>query len=220
MNEQNKVKQTTADDHFAKEGWILIAISLGLAIIGVFIHALVALIFVLFAAFTLYFFRNPKRVTPSDADAVICPADGTVIAITEDTERYFSKQKQKRVTVFMSPFNVHVNRSPVSGIITNTHYQSGKFLAAFSERASLENEQSALEIVTSQNQHLVFVQIAGWLARRIISYPQKGDTLVRGNIFGVIRFGSRMDIYLPLDAKVEVTLKQKVFAGETILARW
>lgn len=213
-------QKTNPDDLFAKEGWVLIGISLGLAVISIFIHAILAFIFIGFAAFTLYFFRNPKRVTPQDADAVICPADGTVIAIVEDTERYFSKQKQKRVTVFMSPFNVHVNRSPVTGRISNSHYQSGKFLAAFSEKASLENEQSALEIVTPSNKRLVFVQIAGWLARRIISYPQKGDALNVGEIFGVIRFGSRMDIYLPLDAKIEVVLKQKVLAGETILARW
>lgn len=212
--------KTTNEDHFAKEGWMLIGVSLGLALIGIFIHAIVALIFIGFAVFTLYFFRNPKRVTPSDADAVICPADGTVIAIVEDTERYFSKQQQKRVTIFMSPFNVHVNRSPVTGTISNSHYQSGKFLAAFSEKASLENEQAALEIITPSNKRLVFVQIAGWLARRIISYPKKGDNLIAGEIFGVIRFGSRMDIYLPMDAKIEVALKQKVLAGETILARW
>ena len=220
MNANTQTKKTNQDDLFAKEGWVLIGISLGLAFIGIFIHALVAIVFVGFAAFTLYFFRNPKRNTPPDADAVICPADGTVIAIVEDTERYFSKQKQKRVTIFMSPFNVHVNRSPITGTISNSHYQSGKFLAAFSEKASLENEQSALEIVTPNNKRLVFVQIAGWLARRIISYPHKGENLQAGEIFGVIRFGSRMDIYLPIDAKIEVSLKQNVLAGETILARW
>lgn len=212
--------KTNNNDLFAKEGLIHMVISILLTFFGLILCWPIGIVFFIFTIFTFYFFRNPKRQIPLDPQVILAPADGTVIAITEEEERYFSKTKQKRITIFMSPFNVHVNRSPILGTISNTHYQKGRFLAAFSERASLENEQSALEIVSPANQRLVFVQIAGWLARRIVSYPEKGTRLDAGEIFGVIRFGSRMDVYLPLESKIEVKLQQKVYAGESLLARW
>ncbi len=214
------MKQTTDNDPIAKEGFILIAIPLLLSALFAFWHWAAAIPFWALTLFTVYFFRNPKRTPPVADNAVASPADGTVIGIGTGTERYFSGRACQKITIFMSPFNVHVNRAPVTGIVSNTHYQKGKFLAAFSELASLENEQSALEIVTPRNQRIVFVQIAGWLARRIVTYAQKSDLLQKGQIFGLIRFGSRMDIYLPPEAKIQVQMKQKVYAGKTQIAEW
>lgn len=213
-------KKTNSNDLFAKEGWIIIAISLLLSIGGYILHWSAGLAFTLFALFSLYFFRNPKRVSPKTENGIISPADGKIIFIGEDNERYFSNEPRKKISIFMSPFNVHVNRAPVSGTITNTHYQKGKFLAAFDKRASLENEQSSLEITTPQGKKLVFVQIAGWLARRIVSYPKPNDVLKTGEIFGVIRFGSRMDVYFPHNVELKIQMNQHVKAGETLLGEF
>lgn len=220
MTKSPNTNQTTQNDFFAREGFLYIGSAIALTIIAAIIKPFLGLPFLAYALFALYFFRNPKRVPPADDNLIVSPADGTVIGITETNERYFSKEQLKCISIFMSPFNVHVNRSPVLGRISDTYYQTGKFFAAFSPEASLKNEQSALEIITPKNQRLVFVQIAGWLARRIVRYPQKGSELKKGEIFGLIRFGSRMDVYLPMEAKIAVNLKQKVFAGETVLARW
>lgn len=124
----------------------------------------------------------------------------------------------KRVTIFMSPFNVHVNRAPASGKVLDTVHHNGKFLAAFSEKASDENERSAVHLKTTEGDEVVFVQIAGWFARRIKSYAKVGDQLLRGKIFGVIKYGSRMDVYFPDDYDWTVKLNQKVKAGETVIA--
>jgi len=209
---------TKDSDILAREGYLIIIPSLIVVLGAFFFNAYVGAALCLWLAFCLYFFRNPKRVTPTGENNLVSPADGTILSISEETENEFLKKKMTRITIFMSPFNVHVNRVPLSGIVKNRTYRPGKFLAAFSEKASSENERSLIHMQTQEGQDLVFVQIAGWLARRIISYPEGGDSLEKGGIFGVIRFGSRMDVYLPEGFKPNVTKEQKVKAGETILA--
>ena len=209
---------TTEKNKIAKEGLVFIYGLLLVSLIGfIFYYPLGCLVFS-FALFTIYFFRNPKRITPTPQDLIIAPADGTVIFTGESTEHNFLNKKMKRITIFMSPFNVHVNRAPANGEVKNSVHYSGKFLAAFDERASLENERSAIHLTTDQGDDIVFVQIAGWFARRIISYPKIGETLKKGDIFGLIKFGSRMDIFLPENYELAVGDKQKTYAGETVLA--
>lgn len=214
------MKKTTQNDMLAKEGTIHIIVALVITALGFWLHPIAGAVGVAGLLFTIYFFRNPKRVPDEVAGQVISPADGTVIFVGEDEERFFSKAKMKKISIFMSPFNVHVNRAPISGTVQNTHYQKGKFLAAFDERASLENEQSAVEIVGEDQKRIVFVQIAGWLARRIVTYSQPGHTLKKGEIYGVIRFGSRMDVYFPAETEITVKLKDKVQAGKTPIGNW
>lgn len=218
--QNSKNNKTTQNDLFAKEGWIIIGVSLVLSIVGAIFHWAIGVVFSLFALFSLYFFRNPKRVPANNDKHIISPADGKIIFIGEANERYFSKDNRQKISIFMSPFNVHVNRAPVTGEVTNVHYQKGKFLAAFDQKASLENEQSAIEMQTPDAKKIVFVQIAGWLARRIVSYPKQADRLQKGEIFGVIRFGSRMDVYFPAGVALKVKMNQHVKAGETLLAEF
>ncbi|MCP5464622.1 MAG: phosphatidylserine decarboxylase family protein [Deltaproteobacteria bacterium] len=210
---------TTDKNSFAREGLPFIFLSLVLVLISIAIHPLATVITTLLLAFVLYFFRNPQRHPSQENDILISPADGKVIQVERVVEPDFLKKELLRVTIFMSPFNVHVNRFPDTGTVLGKAYHKGKFLKAFSPDASLHNERSALHIKTNSDKDVVFVQIAGWLARRIVSYPKEGDSYDRGQIFGVIRFGSRMDVYLPEDYECIVSLEQKVKAGETILAR-
>jgi phosphatidylserine decarboxylase len=177
--------------------------------------------------FCIWFFRDPKRFPPPEevnaegmtTQTVLSPADGTIVDIQEMEEKRFLKRKTKRVSIFMSPLNVHINRSPVSGEVLEVQYNPGKYFNAASEKASLDNEQNAIWMKTAQNLELVFVQIAGFIARRIVCYPKPGDPLSRGQRMGLIRFGSRVDVYVPCEAEIHVGLKQKVVGGETILAR-
>lgn len=176
-----------------------------------------------FLIFCIWFFRDPARIAPPLRDGekgerVMVPADGRVIAIQDATENRFLKTTTKRVSIFMSPINVHVNRAPVEGVVKGIAYNKGKFFNAAAEKASLDNEQNAIHIDSKSGYPVVFVQIAGFIARRIVSYPKVGDALASGQRFGLIRFGSRMDIYLPLNAEINVGLQQNVTAGETILA--
>lgn len=148
---------------------------------------------------------------------VVSPADGKIIFVGEVDEGRLLKRRLKKVSVFMSPLNVHVNRAPVTGVIKKVEYTQGKFFGAFSDKASLDNEQNALVIESSIGDEILFVQIAGFLARRIVNYVQASDRLNVGEIFGLIRFGSRMDIYFPQDYQFRVKMKDCVKAGETIL---
>lgn len=173
----------------------------------------VSLVVTLFVGF---FFRNPQRILPGDERAIIAPADGVVIFLGPAREEHLGEEMTK-ISIFMSVFNVHINRAPVSGTIEDSFYVSGKFLDVRDERASFENEQRGLIIKSDQGIRMVVVQVAGLIARRIVCYVTKGDCLVRGKRYGLIRFGSRLDVYLPKDVAVQVKMGDKTVAGETIL---
>ncbi|MAT38133.1 MAG: phosphatidylserine decarboxylase family protein [Ectothiorhodospiraceae bacterium] len=167
--------------------------------------------------FTLNFFRDPERETPADENAVISPADGVVIRIDDVDEEEFLKAPAKKVSIFMSALDVHVNRYPISGRVGYFRYISGKYIAAFDDKASQENERAIIG-VEGERFNVLFVQIAGLIARRIVCPIDVGDSATAGKRFGMIRFGSRVDVYVPVGSEVRVSLKERVKAGESILA--
>lgn len=166
------------------------------------------------------FFRDPERKVPPGEGLVVSPADGKVVSIARFQGDSPFPGSATRVSIFLSPFDVHINRTPVEGKIAKVTYQRGKFLAAYNEEASERNEHNALSIVDSRGRNLGVVQIAGVLARRIICRAKPGDTLARGERFGLIMFGSRTDAYLPEGCQIEVAEGQRVKGGETVLARF
>jgi phosphatidylserine decarboxylase len=182
------------------------------------IHNIAIIISLAFLIIILQFFRNPT-VTPTKGDnLVISPADGKVVVIEEvEADEYFNG-KRLQISVFMSPFNVHVNRNPVGGIIRYFKYHPGKYLVAWHPKSSTENERTAVVIETPQKKQVLFKQIAGALAKRIVWYVNEGQPVEQGAEMGFIKFGSRVDLLLPVDAKVKVSLNQKVKGGKTILA--
>lgn len=198
--------------------FLLIALALALAV-GALTHWIVGGVFLLLPAYVFYFFRNPDRTVPDIDSAVISPADGTVIDVSEVAESRFLHKKCKKVSIFMSLVSVHVNRIPATGRIKSVHYNEGKFLIGWAEKASLDNEQNAIIMETKSGDEIMFVQIAGFVARRIVCYVKGGEEVTRGERFGLIRFGSRVDVYLPLTCTIEVEKGQKVAGGESILAR-
>jgi phosphatidylserine decarboxylase len=168
--------------------------------------------------FAIYFFRNPERFPPEGDNAIVAPADGKVIFVGKvPEERYFGGQDVTKISIFMNVFNVHVNRVPINCKVVDQFYNQGSFLNASLDKASMENEQSGLLLETASGVKFLCVQIAGLVARRIISYPDTGDSLVRGRRYGLIRFGSRVDLYVPEGVEVSVRLGDKTVAGETIL---
>ena len=169
------------------------------------------------ALFVLQFFRDPPRSIPGDERTVVSPADGRIVAIASARDPYLERDSIK-VSVFMNVFNVHSNRSPVDGEVRQAWYHAGKFLNAALAKASLENERNALWLKTTAGADVTCVQIAGLIARRILCYVKPGDKLARGERFGFIRFGSRVDIYLPPSASVKAALGDKVRGGSSILA--
>lgn len=172
---------------------------------------------VVFFFLVVQFFRNPARQTPVSADYIIAPADGKVVVIeTVDEPEYF-KAPMKQISIFMSPLNVHVNRYPVSGKVLYQKYYPGKYLVAWHPKSSTENERTTVA-VQGEKGTVMFRQIAGAVARRIICYSKPGDNAAQGEDFGFIRFGSRVDIFIPLNCEVNVKLGEKVWGGETILA--
>lgn len=166
--------------------------------------------------FSLWFFRDPDRQPPGIAGAVVAPADGKIIAITVKSSENSAELEGKKLSIFMSPFNVHVNRIPIGGRIKNLQYNRGRFISAFHDKASIVNEQQFIEIET-QFGAIGCVQIAGWLARRIVCNLQIDQMVSTGEKFGMIRFGSRLDLHLPLDCSLNVVKGQEVRAGETII---
>lgn len=166
------------------------------------------------------FFRDPDRHVPTDHGVIVAPADGRVVSVAEINGDSLFSDAKTRVSIFLSPLDVHINRTPVTGKIEEVRYQPGKFLAAYKEEASRSNEQNALKVVDEQSRALGVVQIAGVLARRIVCRVKRGDTLSRGERFGLIMFGSRTDTYLPTGCRVEVSEGQRVKGGETILGRF
>ena len=166
---------------------------------------------------TFWFFRDPDRVIPTDEGLIVSPADGKIIEVTEAKEERFLKDRAIKVSIFLNLFDVHVNRIPCSGRIRGIHYQPGKFLAANKDLASTENEQNAILLETPSGAKLVFVQVAGLVARRILCWVKEGDAVERGFRFGMIRFGSRTDLFLPLGTEIKVKLGQKVKGGSSII---
>ncbi len=166
---------------------------------------------------TFWFFRDPDRIIPAGEGLIVSPADGKIIELSEAKEERFLKDRAIKVSIFLNLFDVHVNRIPCSGRIRGIHYQPGTFLAANKDLASTENEQNALLLETPSGAKLVFVQVAGLVARRIICWVKEGDGVERGFRFGMIRFGSRTDLFLPLGTEIKVRLGQKVKGGSSII---
>ncbi|GFO55480.1 phosphatidylserine decarboxylase proenzyme [Geomonas sp. Red276] len=190
-----------------------------LAVAGQFLHPAFyapAVLGGLLTLFTVFFFRNPERTAPTNEQAVIAPADGLVIFLGKVVEPHTQKEMEK-VSIFMSVFNVHINRAPIDGKVVDDFYTRGKFYDVRDERASFENEQQGLVLETPTGARMVVVQVAGLIARRIVCYAKVGDMLTKGRRYGLIRFGSRLDVYLPVGTAIKVAMGQKTVAGETIL---
>jgi len=186
------------------------------ALLGITVLALLGLLATLFIC---YFFRDPDRLIPDVADGIVSPADGKVVGVERLQTSRFVEGPFHKISVFMSIFNVHVNRVPFDGQITRVDYFPGKFFSANLDKASRDNEHNAVYLKTEKDQTLCFVQIAGLVARRIICNIQEGDAVLRGQRFGLICFGSRLDVYLPEDASVMVKLGDVVQAGTSLLGK-
>jgi phosphatidylserine decarboxylase len=169
-------------------------------------------------AFTVYFFRNPDRFPPENEKAIVAPADGKIIFVGKVPEdRYFDGQQVTKISIFMNVFNVHVNWVPITSKVLHQFYNKGRFFNASLDKSSFENEQSGMLLETESGVKILCVQIAGLIARRIVAYPETGDLLVRGQRYGLIRFGSRVDLYLPEGVEINAKLGTKTVAGETVL---
>ncbi len=202
----------------AREGWLVLLAAFAAAFVATWLVGWWSVPFWIWAVFALQFFRDPVRVPPADGDAVIAPADGRIVVVEKVRDEYLKRDALK-ISVFMNVFNVHSNKSPVDGEVKGVWYTPGSFVNADLDKASTENERNAIHIATVRGD-VTCVQIAGLIARRILCYVKAGDTLTRGQRYGFIRFGSRVDVYLPVSARSEVTIGQKVTGGRTILARW
>jgi phosphatidylserine decarboxylase len=201
----------------AREGWPFLGIAVAAAVLVTFFFGAWSIPFWIIALFVLQFFRDPGRVVPQKPNAVLSPADGRIVVVEKAQDPYAGREALK-ISVFMNVFNVHSNRAPVDGRIENAQYFPGKFVNADLDKASIENERNALTITTTGGQLVTCVQVAGLIARRILCYVKTGDILSRGQRYGFIRFGSRVDVYLPLTATPKVSVGDKVAATETILA--
>jgi len=175
-----------------------------------------AAVFVCLALFVFSFFRDPDRLIPSEPGAVMSPADGRVVVVAEEEN---ARRPGQRVSIFLAIWNVHVNRSPASGTIARMDYRPGKFLAAMRERASFENEQNVFTLSTEFGE-MVFKQIAGLIARRVVSWKKAGEQVLRGERIGLVRFGSRVDVWLPKGAEILVKVGENVKGGSSVIARW
>ncbi|NTV13390.1 MAG: phosphatidylserine decarboxylase family protein [Desulfobulbaceae bacterium] len=202
----------------AKEGYPFIAfaalLALVLAILG---HDRAAFFALVLTAFVMNFFRDPERIPDEDSTSLISPADGKVIIVDRIFDERFLKAEAIKVSIFMNVFDVHVNRMPLSARVDEVIYKAGAFHSADTQRSSLENESCAMIVTEKGGRRLAVVQIAGLIARRIICWAGRGDNLQKGERFGLIRFGSRVDLFLPLDTKLLVAKGQKVRAGETVI---
>ena len=213
---------------FHKEGYKIIIIAtiiLGSGIILIenfisinWLNKLISLILLVFYIIILQFFRNPKRNTILNDNNIIAPVDGKVVVIEEVFEKEYFKDKRLQVSIFMSPLNVHVTRYPTSGDIKFSKYHPGKYLVAWHPKASEENERTTIVIENKTVGEILYRQIAGALAKRIVNYAKPNEKAVQGEDAGFIKFGSRADIFLPLDAKINVKLNDKVRGGEQIIA--
>lgn len=191
-----------------------------LAVIGIIVSQLekwFGRLFYLLSAFTLYFFRDPEREIPQGENLIVSPADGEIVGVDSVEHCPFIDGPAQRITIFLSIFNVHINRSPVKGKVEYRHYTPGKFIDARDDKSSLENERNAIGIETADGKRYLVVQIAGLIARRIVCWKNPGEQLETGERFGLIKFGSRTEIYMPIDAKIQVKRGQKVMAGTTVI---
>lgn len=200
----------------AREGWPFIGGSLLLALLASS-AGLWALPFWIVFVFCVQFFRDPARVIAGNEKSVIAPADGRIVVVEEADDPYLNRRALK-VSVFMNVFNVHSNRAPLACTVQQKWYMPGSFLNAALDKASLENERCALHLKTNDHRDITCVQIAGLVARRILNYAEAGNILAAGQRYGFIRFGSRVDLYLPLDTRVKVVIGEKVYASSTVLA--
>jgi phosphatidylserine decarboxylase len=212
-----------------KEGYSSLALTiLFIAVLNAAIHFYLPLAhglqwFIYILSFVLFviilqFFRSPSITISKDETQVLCPADGKVVVIEETTETEYLKDKRIQVSVFMSPINVHINRNPISGVVKYFKYHPGKYLVAWHPKSSTENERTTVVTENSAGTQVLFRQIAGALARRIVWYVKEGDAVTQGDQFGFIKFGSRVDIYLPLGTDVKVAIGEVVKGGRTVLA--
>ena len=215
---------------FHKEGYTSLAIVvLFIFIINAFAHyydagSVVKWIIYIVSAFLfitiVQFFRSPKKLIDLDEGVILCPADGKVVVIEETEETEYLKDRRIQVSIFMSPINVHVNRNPISGVVSFFKYHPGKFLVAWHPKSSTDNERTTVVVRNKSGVEILFRQIAGAMARRIVWYVKEGQQVKQGEEFGFIKFGSRVDLFLPLDATVHVNIGDKVTGGKTIIARY
>lgn len=211
--------------NFAKEGLIFIAIAALIAAAGYALALnrrswplwLLAFALTLIAVWVAYFFRDPERSGVRGAHLVIAPADGRIVQVAEVDEPAFLENRAIRISIFMNVFNVHVNRYPVDGTVRYVHYNKGKFLNAAADKASLENEQSSVGLET-ENHRVLVRQIAGLIARRIVTYSRVGDQVKQGDRMGIIRFGSRVDVFVPTGSQVKVKVGEVTAAGVSLIA--
>ncbi len=202
-----------------KEGFFIAGIMFAAGFISSVVSKWIGRLFYLFGAFTIYFFRDPERQIPQGESLIVSPADGKIVGIDSVEHVPFIDGPAKRISIFLSIFDVHINRAPIKGKVEYRHYAPGEFLPAFEPKASIKNEMNTIGIEDSDGSRVVVRQIAGLIARRILCWKNPGDRIERGDRFGLIRFGSRTDIFLPLDARVEVSLGQRVQGGATVIAR-
>jgi phosphatidylserine decarboxylase len=213
---------------FHKEGFTIILITSALAVAGVFLtdkfvhiywlnkFIMLALIFIL--VIVLQFFRNPKRHTIPNENQIIAPVDGKVVVIEDVEESEYFKDKRKQISIFMSPLNVHVTRYPISGKVKYSKYHPGKYLVAWHPKSSTENERTTIVVENKTVGEILYRQVAGALARRIVNYAKKDAEIIQGTDAGFIKFGSRIDVFVPLDMKITVELDQVSKGGETVIA--
>ncbi len=201
----------------ASEGWpFIIPLAVITALLFVFGWKYTGLAALVLTLFVLFFFRDPERTIPGGQDVVVSPADGRVIVIKDILEPDFLKQDVKQISIFLSVFNVHVNRSPIKGKVEVVKYNPGKFHVASVDKASLDNEQTGM-LLSSGSHKILVKQIAGLIARRIVCYAKPGDALEKGQRYGLIRFGSRVDIFLPKNAEIKVNIGDRVKGGRDII---
>ena len=204
---------------FAPDGYPFIIV---FALISILVYFFgkpwIAILPIIITLFMLFFFRDPERRIPKGEDIFVSPADGKVILIKDVYEKDYLKTDSKEISIFMSLFNVHVNRSPYDGKVSFIKHTSGKFLVAHKDAASIKNESTVM-VIDGRNGKIVVRQVAGFIARRIVCKAKTGDELRRGERYGMIKFGSRLDVYLPKDVKIKVKAGDKVKAGETILGQ-
>ena len=202
----------------AREGWPFIGLAVVLSLLATMLWGgVAALPFYIVLVFVLQFFRDPPRMIPQKPNAVLSPADGRIVVVEKAHDPYANREALK-ISVFMNVFNVHVNRSPIKGVVKDIVYKKGQFLNASLDKASDKNERSSLVINTDNGTKIIVVQIAGLIARRILGFISANHNLEQGERFGLIRFGSRVDIYMPLDAVTQCIIGDTVIAGESVLA--
>jgi len=202
----------------AREGYpFIVFIAFVTLVFALLEYELIAILSVFLTGFVFYFFRDPERIIPDAEDAVVSPADGKVILVEKIFDDRFVNEHVYKVSIFMSIFDVHVNRLPIAGEVEKIQYAAGNFYAANTDQGGLANEHCAVILSTPKDIRYAVVQVAGLVARRIVCWVEKGDLVERGSRFGLIRFGSRVDIYLPQQVQLEVRSGQRVRAGETII---